>query len=367
MVISSALIVVGVVLNKVEMALLPEEDFLRVGQIAFLWLYGMEHLFFKPSQASVQMSLTDDSLHEGLLPCSSLPNVVVVQSESFFDVRKDYDLLKLGVLAQFDNICQESVQFGRLSVPAWGANTIRTESAFLTGLPARFFGVHQFSPYRYFMKYQPFTLAHALKEQGYRTICIHPYEASFYFRDRLYPQLGFDDFIDINAFSSDQKEGQYIGDVALAEKVAEILAEAEQPLFVFVITMENHGPLHLEQPLVTDKKLFYKMDKQPEGCDDLTVYARHLHNADKMAYMLHEQLQHNAREGVLCWYGDHVPIMADVYNVLGEPSGLTDYFVWSSKHNNASTNTFSKEGQKMDVSDLAALVLEQVIEKTCDG
>jgi phosphoglycerol transferase MdoB-like AlkP superfamily enzyme len=210
------------------------------------------------------------------------------------------------------------------------------------------------------MKNQQFTLAHLLKEKGYRTVCIHPYQASFYMRDELYPQLGFDDFIDINAFSSEQKQGQYIGDVAVAQKVGELLKETDQPLFIFVITMENHGPLHLEQPLETDKALFYKQSTQPDGCNDLTVYARHLSNADQMASMLRQQLHHDAREGVLCWYGDHVPIMADVYNTLGEPSGLTDYFVWSSDHENVGSNVSSSGGVSIDVSDLVPLVLEQV-------
>lgn len=362
-VLASILISVSISFNQVQMTLAPETDYLKVGQVAFLWLYALEHLRFKPSENTTQWSVSghNKSVNEPSdIDKLRLPNVVAVQSESFFDVRKDYDLLKPGMLANYDQICQESAQFGRLSVPAWGANTIRTESAFLTGLPASHFGVHQFSPYRYFMKNQQFTLAHVLKEKGYRTVCIHPYQASFYMRDELYPQLGFDDFIDINAFSSEQKQGQYIGDVAVAQKVDELLKSTEQPLFVFVITMENHGPLHLEQPLDADKALFYKQSTQPEGCNDLTVYARHLSNADEMASMLRQQLYHDAREGVLCWYGDHVPIMADVYNALGEPSGLTDYFVWSSGHENVGTSVSSSDGVSIDVSDLVPLVLEQV-------
>ncbi len=358
---SSVLIGVSISFNKVQMTLAPEKDYLKVGQVAFIWLYALEHLRFKPSKGAAQWSVGhQDGSKQGDIDTLRLPNVVAVQSESFFDVRKDYDLLKPDVLAKYDQICQESVQFGRLSVPAWGANTIRTESAFLTGLPASHFGVHQFSPYRYFMKNKQFTLAHVLKEKGYRTVCIHPYQANFYMRDELYPQLGFDDFIDINAFSNEQKQGQYTGDVAVAQKVGELLKETDRPLFVFVITMENHGPLHLEQPLDADKKLFYKESKQPDGCNDLTVYARHLSNADQMASMLRQQLHNDVREGVMCWYGDHVPIMADVYSALGEPSGLTDYFVWSSRLDELQENTASSGEVSMDVSGLVPLVLEQV-------
>ncbi len=351
---SVALLWFGVRQNKTPMTLEPEEDFVKVGLVAFLWLYGMAHIRHQTVSRPV-------SWKEGFsaqVESHQLPNLVAVQSESFFDLRKDYDLLNSDLLAQYDDICAESAQFGRLSVPAWGANTIRTESAFLTGLAASHFGVHQFSPYRYFMKNQQYTLAHLLKEKGYRTVCIHPYQASFYMRDLLYPQLGFDHFIDISAFSDSQKQGQYIGDIAVAKKVGELLEETEQPLFVFVITMENHGPLHLERPDRAEPPLFYKDKHQPEGCDDLTVYARHLSNADQMAAMLRQQLQGDSREGVLCWYGDHVPIMADVYRHLGEPSGLTDYFVWTTSPEHPHGSVAESVG--MDVSGLVPLITQQL-------
>ena len=353
-VFSVSLIWLGVQLNRTEMTLQPEKDFVKVGLVSFLWLYGVAHI--RHQSVSRTAGWKDDFNAEAEL--HQLPNLIAVQSESFFDLRKDYDLLNPDLLAQYDDICREAAQFGRLSVPAWGANTIRTESAFLTGLEASHFGVHQFSPYRYFMKNQQYTLAHLLKGKGYRTVCIHPYEASFYMRDLLYPQLGFDHFIDINAFSDSQKQGQYIGDIAVADKVGELLGKSEQPLFAFVITMENHGPLHLEKPDPVDQQLFYKGENQPEGCDDLTVYARHLSNADQMAAMLRQQLHNDSREGVLCWYGDHVPIMADVYRHLGEPSGLTDYFVWTTSPEKQPV--FSKESVSMDVSALLPLVAQQL-------
>ncbi|SFG19101.1 LTA synthase family protein [Neptunomonas qingdaonensis] len=354
MIIASALLWIGVRLNRTPMTLQPEDDFVKVGLVSFLWLYGIEHIRHQPIHRSVNW---EDNFKSEAEP-HRLANVVVVQSESFFDARKDYDLLNADVLSQYDDICSESAQFGRLSVPAWGANTIRTESAFLTGLEASHFGVHQFSPYRYFMKNEQYTLAHLLKEKGYRTVCIHPYQASFYMRDMLYPRLGFDHFIDINAFSDSQKQGQYIGDIAVAEKVGELLGESQQPLFIFVITMENHGPLHLEKPDSVDQQLFYKDKKQPEGCDDLTVYTRHLSNADQMASMLRQQLQADLREGVLCWYGDHVPIMADVYRRLGEPSGLTDYFVWTTTSENQQKPL--AENIAIKVSGLVPLVTQQL-------
>jgi len=157
---------------------------------------------------------------------------------------------------------------------------------------------------------------------------VHPYAASFYARDKVYPRLGFDEFIDIRSFSGAPKSGPYVSDLAVAEKVCSLLAgSSEQPLFVFVITMENHGPLHLEDPLPGDSERCYTV-APAAGCDDLTIYLRHLRNADSMAGRLRQQLAALPGNGCLCWFGDHVPILPEVYRAIGTPDGQTDYFIW---------------------------------------
>jgi phosphoglycerol transferase MdoB-like AlkP superfamily enzyme len=262
------------------------------------------------------------------LPLTKLSNLVVIQSESFFDVRGLCTEIRTGVLREFDIIKASAVYQGQLKVPAWGANTVRTEFAFLSGLEPELLRVHRFNPYRKLARQGIPTLASFLKRLGYHTVCVHPYQAGFYARDKVFPLLGFDEFIDIRSFVGIEKTGPYVGDVALAEKVCALLkASSNQPLFVFVITMENHGPLHFEKVQESDVELLYSC-APPEGCDDLTVYLRHLRNADRMAGMLRAQLDTLPGSGWLCWYGDHVPIMPKVYRVMGVPDGQTDYLIW---------------------------------------
>jgi phosphoglycerol transferase MdoB-like AlkP superfamily enzyme len=101
--------------------------------------------------------------------------------------------------------------------------------------------------------------------RGYRTVCVHPYAASFYSRDKVYPQLGFDEFIDLRAFAGAPKSGPYVSDLAVAERVCSLLSArlTSRPLFVFVITMENHGPLHLEKVHPGDAERFYSTPPPP--------------------------------------------------------------------------------------------------------
>jgi hypothetical protein len=300
----------------------PADDLIQLGLAASLWHYGVmerrsrneplpESLFSAPTRAIA----------------GPLPPVVVVQSESFFDPRRKYEGIRKEILQHFDHLCSEAMFHGSLKVPAWGANTVRTEFAFLSGLSPNALGVHRFNPYRSFASRGVPTLASFLKRMGYRTVCVHPYPAGFYSRDVVYPELGFDEFIDIAGFPDASRCGMYIADEAVAELVCTLLdGDAKVPLFVFVITMENHGPLDLER-IPKDEVACFHDTAPPSGCEDLTTYLSHLANADRMIGRLRARLN-LFPEAWLCMFGDHVPIMPEVYRQLGPPDGTTDYVLW---------------------------------------
>ncbi|KAA0019039.1 LTA synthase family protein [Salinicola corii] len=306
----------------------PNDDLVRLGLYPYLWAYG--RLTREPidrqdndSAFALPVDLDMDSMDP-----ATLPNVVLVQSESFFDPRDWHQAIRRDLLGTYDALMAEALQAGRFDVPAWGANTVRTECAVLTGLTPSRLGVHRFNPYHQLSKLPVNNLAGALKRLGYRTVCIHPYPASFYLRDKVYPNLGFETFVDIADFDIDERDGQYTGDLALAERVRKRLTIAdEKPLFIFVISMENHGPLHLEtaDPAVAER---WVEGGVTDDCEELTVYLKHLRNTDSMLERLRDSLHQGGRPGILGFYGDHVPIMPKVYARHGEPDGFTNYFIW---------------------------------------
>jgi phosphoglycerol transferase MdoB-like AlkP superfamily enzyme len=318
-ILSAGLLGLGVV-RALLLTFDPAADVRQLGWLGSLWSYGR-------AERVISRLNSPQALLTSVRPTGALPHVVVVQSESFFDPRRVFPGIRSEVLEQFDALRAESCLSGPLEVPAWGANTVRTEFAFLSGLGETQLGVHKFNPYRKLQIRIP-TIASVLKGQGYRTVCIHPYSASFYERDRIYPLLGFDEFIDIGHFSGAQRVGPFVSDLAVAEKLAAILkASTGQPVFLFVITMENHGPLHLESVLPEDIDR-YHTTPPPSGCEDLTVYLRHLANASRMAESLCHTLNALPDDAWLTWFGDHVPIMPAVYSRLGAPDGRTEYLVW---------------------------------------
>ncbi len=304
----------------------PVNDLQTLGLLGSLWDYSRK----------LRKPLLPINRFEGLSESSTVlrqqPHLVAVQSESFFDPRGLMAGIRQDVLSEFDRFKALGRCAGPLVVPALGANTVRSEFGFLAGVDESLLGAHKFNPYESVLKgWQIESVPMLLKRQGYRTVCIHPYAASFYSRHRVFPMLGIDEFIDLSGFVGAERSGHYVSDAAVADKILEVLATTETPTFVFAITMENHGPLHLEQVEHGDVEGFYN-SQPPAGFDDLTIYLRHLKNADRMVGSLIRAFDQMSDPVSLCWYGDHVPIMPDVYDQLQHWPRDSNYLIWDSRH-----------------------------------
>lgn len=283
-------------------------------------------------------------------------NITVIQSESFFDARRLHPSIKQSILKSFDQCNSNAILSGKLRIPAWGANTMRSEFSFLSGVPNAKLGLFQYYPYQYLSNMPLFTLASSLRESGYYCVCIHPHPASFFGRDRIFPKMGFDEFIDIEQFDKTQTFGPYISDQSITKKILEISKDkTDKPLFIFAITMENHGPLHLEKITSEETTKYYENNiNEIEGINDLTVYLRHLKNADKMIQTLTQAYTSEAKETLLCFYGDHVPSMPKVYASAQYTDDSSDYFIWSSKIKNGGENI------DLDIESLATQLLKNL-------
>ncbi|MBU9629628.1 LTA synthase family protein [Burkholderia multivorans] len=255
------------------------------------------------------------------------PDVIVIQSESLFDVRRISPAISPALLSHFDRARREAACYGELSVPAWGANTMRTEFSVLTGLSFDRLGYARFYPYA-FVRRACASIASWFGRGDYYTLALHPYYADFFGRNRVFPLLGFDTFLDIEYFANAPRAGPYISDAAVLDAVTALLqSEREQPRFIFAMTMENHGPLHLERVLPGESCSRHTLGEDPSW-RDLTAYLRHIENADAMIGRLLDYLRTSGRESVVCFYGDHVPALPHVFEKLGVSPRHSDYFIW---------------------------------------
>ncbi|MGH8211755.1 MAG: LTA synthase family protein, partial [Rhodanobacteraceae bacterium] len=126
------------------------------------------------------------------------PDIVVVQSESFFDPGRMRGYAPHQFIPNFERLAREG-ESGQLHVPTFGGGTIRTEFEVLTGLPLRYFPQVQFPYLQIDAKVIP-GLARTLRSNGYTTVAIHDNNRGFWNRASALQRLGFDRFIAIDGF-----------------------------------------------------------------------------------------------------------------------------------------------------------------------
>ncbi|GAB3509049.1 LTA synthase family protein [Pseudoxanthomonas daejeonensis] len=249
-----------------------------------------------------------------------LPDIIVIQSEAYFDPSRLNGIGPDAGGAHYRELSALGLH-GNMTAPTFGGLTTRTEFEFLTGIPllAAYSNVQH--PYAAFRDRPVQSLASALKAHGYATRAVHPNDPAFYSRADYFRKLGFDSFHGINEFSPEERDGLYIGDAALVNRITEILSETE-PTFVMAITMENHSPWDERR----GEQVEASVPDLPSrlGSDEATELQRYLHhhrNADASLLKLWEALKKRDRPAVLVFYGDHLPALSPVFDSLGFRDG----------------------------------------------
>ena len=217
--------------------------------------------------------------------------VVVVQLESFLDP------VRLGgpSLPALERLAAAALLHGRLAVPAHGAYTMRSEYAVLTGHDEATQGFGRYDPYLSTRADVPDALPRLARARGLETVFVHPFGSTFFGRDRVIPQLGFERTVMEDAFTGAERHGPYVSDGATAARVlAEVRAAREtgRRPFVFAVTMENHGP--------------WGAGRLPGIDDPREQYLAHVANTGRAVEALLDGLA-DLGPGLLCVYGDHPP------------------------------------------------------------
>jgi Sulfatase len=253
--------------------------------------------------------------------------LILVQCESFFDARRLTPLIPQALLSGFDACCVNGGTFGRLEVPGWGANTMRAEFAVLTGIPESELGYDRFNPYHAFARARIASLVWHLRAQGYRTVCLHPFDRSFFRRDLTLPALGFETFLGIETLGGSRRP-PYCSDPELADHVLKVL-DAEGPrVFIFAITMGNHGPWRRAGlPINPELRRSFDVLGLPQG-GELLRYLDGLGRSDEMLQILLAGLQHRNSDGILAFYGDHLPSLPSAFHYFGFEETGSNYVMW---------------------------------------
>lgn len=250
-------------------------------------------------------------------PPAELPDIVVVQSEAFFDpgVLKGIDFGEF--TPNFKRLAATGIT-GSLNTPAYGGGTIRTEFETLTGYPILAFPSVTYPYYGLAKAWMP-SIPHRLRAFGYSTALFHPFRGSFWNRRQIMPELGFQHTYYLSSFAGAERSGEYVSDHALFDYVLAHLDDVGKgPHYAMVITMENHGPWDSDPGVlanVLDKRSLPK-GLSPEGAMEMTYYLSHLVNGDAALGEFAKRLLARPRRTVLVFYGDHLPSLSHAFTDL---------------------------------------------------
>ena len=298
----------------------PFADAARLGPFAILLVYGI----IARAERRARRARHIPPPAPALVSAAAAVPLVMVQCESFFDARRVSPCVPRDLLPGFDDCLRHGATFGRLDVAGWGANTMRAEFAVLTGIPERDLGYDRFNPYHAFARAPVASLAWRLRNEGYRTVCLHPFDRGFFRRDLTLKALGFEDFRGRESLGGSSRP-PYCSDPDLAHQVLRVLEEVGPRTFIFVITMGNHGPWFEAGPQI-DPALRQRFDPAglPQGGQFLR-YLDGLARSDEMLAILSEALGPRGSDGVLSFYGDHQPSLPQAFGHFGFEEWASDY------------------------------------------
>ena len=299
-------------------------DSARFGPLGAALLHSLAHFFWrKCTKKGIPKEMPSFVPYPYIGNTAHLPNLIVIQEESFCDPRLFSPLIPRDILINFDHMAHTGAR-SELLVNAYGAYTMRTEYEILSGISQEHLGIDAFHPYFRASCVPSWSYAAFLREKGYRTVCLHPYAKSFFYRDLALPNMGFSSFLALEDLRHLSCFGPYVSDPALAEEALRFMEKAEQPVFAFLITMENHGPWG--EGRLEDESLLYTEELSNKR---LCRYLTHLKNADAMLGFLSRSLTACERPSLLVVYGDHLPNLPHV--LIPDSAYATPCLWWKSR------------------------------------
>lgn len=301
------------------------------------------------------------------------PNIIFVQLESFFDVRRVNWLETSDEVTPNFNSLMESGVSGYLRMENAGGGTANSEFEVLTGMDLDHFGFGEY-PYTTILSSRACeSIAADLHAKGYGTHALHNHTATFYNRHIVYSNLGFDSFTPAELMNGlTYNPLGWERDEVLTDEIISALDMTEGEDFVFAVTVQGHGKYPDELPNETDSYPDYELEYGDEpikvssvdaDIDERTLaqytyYVNQLHETDEFIGELIKALEERGEPCVVVFYGDHLPALpltdAELVGTLYDP----DYAVWTN------TELFDGSDGSLD-RDFEAYMLSPYILSLC--
>ena len=264
-----------------------------------------------------------------LIDKSIKPNLIIIMSESFWD-----PTLMKNVSFSSDpipNFRRLSSQYssGYLLSPSYGGGTSNVEFEMLTGNSMSFLPDGS-NPYQQYIYKSIPSLASVLASNGYESIALHTYFKWFFNRDKVYPMLGFDKFIGLEDLVTLKNKGFYVSDEEIPGLIIKEYKKAKKPVFMFTITMQNHGPYDIKRYKQPFDITVSGGNLSEKSLSILQDYTQGVHDADNSLKAVTDYFSKVKEPTVVAFFGDHLPLLGNNFSVYREAGYIgSDKLGWS--------------------------------------
>lgn len=256
------------------------------------------------------------------------PNIIMVFSESFFDISKVQDIqFDKAVTSNYDRLKKDNIVFDMIT-PSFGALSGNVEFEMETGGNMGYFTTG-YAPFVQLYTndeyYNSPSIFSELSNNGYRTKVVSTWEKKLFDVDNVYKYFGIDEPLYLDDLDDYTEKGDRISDESVTDHIIEEFEQKEpgEKLFYMALTAQAHFPYP------TDKYDSYDIsvvnsELSDEKNDIIRCYAQGIYDADKQLGRLYDYIQTLDEPTIIIFYGDHLPFLdtEDGYNIYND----LDYF-----------------------------------------
>ena len=213
---------------------------------------------FKEKMTALLNEKAESKTESAEKPDAEKPDIVVCLQESTLNPHQfDFDAETIPPFSMFNK--QEDTAFvSPLRVHTVGGATWKSEFAFLAGVPSTDFGALASGVFYSVVPHLQTGFIKNLREQGYFCVALSPFTKGNYNAKPAYDHFGFDLMlqpqdlgypasISKNLWHIRSEEMMYYTKLIL-QKQHPSLENVQQPMFVYVLTMKEHGPYNTNMP-----------------------------------------------------------------------------------------------------------------------
>ncbi|MCZ7852773.1 MULTISPECIES: LTA synthase family protein [Agrobacterium] len=290
------------------------------------------------------------------------PDVIMLMSESLWDPKR----LENVKLSDDPMPTIRAKRSGNVFSPEFGGMTANVEFEALTGFSNAFLPYGSI-PYQQYIRRPVPSLASFFRGEGYSAIAMHPFQEWFWNRKQVYANFGFEEFRSEETLPAMEKRGNFASDDALMDEIMATAEKAQNPLFLFAVTLQGHGPY--EATRYAKNTIGVEGDLSASASQALATYSQGVAEADEALLKLMRWAKKRDRETIIVLFGDHLPPLGQTFVESGYMPGMVasrraPLEVMKKEHETPLVVWSSKKGVRKNIGTISPALLPYHVLKT---